>query len=426
MRCVGRSLVGGGSAAEFRYYDMFSCAPDGTTAAEGDENARDGAVWHAALSGYVALVEQQTGAGRGFFLACRSALPAFASALVDSYRSDVGMHMTAGEFVESKEMWFLRRANDRNRRRLLARAAAALEIEIPTSADALAHTSADAPRLASCCLETLLEDVQLADARDVLASECTPLGSEPRTAKRVRVVRHFLGCVDARAARGPVLMDMGRQQGLAAFLPLDSEALTVEEMRTRTFPLLASDELTLLPVVNVRDKSRADSEFAQHIVRELPTLEPEDVLYAAEHTQTALPARVQALCVGRVGMHARRYPEQLGTVLYPSQPTVMLPENDHASTFEHDLPAVRVSRKDTKRFLKSLADVLIQDISVSVEAQTAPEARAAAAGSDTVVCLELDAAMLETVQYLTAPQHPPVPVFRLAPCRAAHACAPLR
>jgi len=415
--CGALSLAGGDSAAHHMYYDMYTLTQDGAEASVHDVSARDGAEWRATLTGYVALVQQNTGAGAGFFLACRSSLPVFGGALVGSYRSDVGAHMSVGDFAESKEVWFLRHANNRNRRRLLAMAAAALDLTIETCVDNLASDPANAPKLAVNCAETLFEDLQHGDLHDALANECAPLGSAPHTNAHVRVVRHFIGCVDAGRARGPVLFDMGARQGLAAFMPLEAQHLALESATGLTFPMLQTAALALLPVVNVHEKTRNDAEFAHNIVRELPSMEPHDVLYGAQHTSTQLPASVCALCQGPRAMYAKRYPQHLGTVLYPAQPCVMLSETASACRNTCELPQFLITALENRRFTSTPTQTLLQHMAFSIKNKVEDKAEDTAADAEPV-CLEVDTTLLETALYLAAPSHPLVPLLLFKPVAA--------
>jgi hypothetical protein len=408
------NTAGGAQDGTLYYYDMMDSRPESVDAGSADVNLRDGAVWHACLTGYVVLLEQVGGGDRGFYLACRAALPAFASELVTSWKSDVGAHISVGDFVESKEVWWLRTMNTRNRQRLLAQAAQCLGIHIQTTPDPLTHASAQAYALAAITAEVLIEDVQCLSVHDPTQNECMPRGSVERKAATANVVRHFVGCVDAQAARGPLLLDLGAQQGLAVLLPPGVPLESVEARDKSAFPHLETRELVPLPVVNVHDSSSVHTAIAQRNVHDLPRLEPRDIVFGAEHTNTRLPRRIERLCAGELALRAAQYPQQLPTVLYPSTCATMVPVDHPAPLFEAARDDVQLSPRNRKAFATTALHVLFEDFGVSVRAKPAAP-RQAASTEAARVCIHMDDNMLELAVALAAPGHPMPRLVRLVP-----------
>lgn len=408
------NAAGGAQDGTLHYYDMIECRPENVDSSSADVNLRDGAQWHASLSGYVVLLEQVGGSDPGFYLACRSALPAFATELVTSWKSDVGAEISVGDFVESKEMWWLRTINTRNRQRLLAQAAACLGIRIQTSPDPLTHASTPAYALAAITAEMLVEDVQCLCVHDPAQNECAPRATAPRAARAARVVRHFVGCVDAQTARGPLMLDLSVQQGIAVLLPAGMHLESYEARDASAFPHLSTRELVPLPVVNVLDASSVHAGIAERCVHNLPRLEPRDILFGAAHTSTRLPQRIQKLCAGELALRAACYPQQLPVVLYPSACCTMVPVNCPPLLFEKSDHNVQVSPKPRKAFLSSALHTLFEDMSMTVRAKPPASGAHDAAGS-AVVCLHMDDYMLELAVALAAPGHPMPRVVRLLP-----------
>lgn len=408
------NTAGGAPDGTLHYYDMIDSRPESVDAGSADVNLRDGAVWHACLTGYVVLLEQVGGGDCAFYLACRAALPAFASELVTSWKSDVGAHISAGDFVESKECWWLRTMNTRNRQRLLAQAAECLGIRIQTTPDPLTHASAPAYALAAMTAEVLVEDVQCLSVHDPAQNECMPRGSVERKAATASVVRHFVGCVDAQTTRGPLLLDLGVQQGLAVLLPQGMSLESVEARDKSAFPLLETRELAPLPVVNVQDSSSVHTAIAQRNVHDLPRLEPRDIVFGAEHTNTRLPRRIKRLCTGELALRAARYPQQLPTVLYPSTCATMVPVDYPAPLYETAHDDVQLSPRNRKAFSTTALHMLFEDLNMSVRAKPAAPSRAASTETARV-CIHMDDNMLELAVALAAPGHPMPRLVRLVP-----------
>lgn len=349
-----------------------------------------------------------------FYLACRSGLPLFASELVTSWKSDVGAHMSVGDFVESKEMWFLRDMNTRNRQRVLAQAAEALAVRIHTRPDPHAHPSVPPWPLAATTAEMLYEDVQLQRVLDPAQNECMPQGNAARKRAAASVVRHFVGCTDAYKARGPLLIDLCLQQGLAVLLPPAVALGSLEARDANAFAQLKTQELVPLPVVNVQDSSSVHTSIAQRNVHDLARLEPRDILYGALHTSTRLPCRIQALCAGDLPLRATRYPNQLPTVLYPAGCPMMVPVDHPPLAYEQTDSDAQLSPKARKPFSSTALQVLFEDLSMSVRAKPA-KADSPAVTQSTRVCLHMDKTMLELAVALAAPGHPMPHVLRLVP-----------
>lgn len=408
------NAAGGAQDGTLHYYDMIDCRFESVDTDSADINLRDGAAWHACLTGYVSLLEQVGGADPGFYLCCRSALPVFASELVTSWKSDVGGHVSVGDFVQSKEMWWLRSINTRNRQRLLAQAAECLGIRIQTASDPLAHAGAPAHALAVVTTEMLVEDLQCLSVRDPTQNECMPHGNATPAVKSTQVVRHFVGCVDAHTARGPLMLDLGVQQGIAVLLPGGMQLESCEARDASAFAHLGTRELVPLPVVNVQDTSNVHTAIAERNVHDLPRLEPRDIIFGAKHTNTRLPQRIEHLCASKLALRAACYPQQLPTVLYPSACATMVPVDTPPPMFEKSSNDVHLSPKTRKTFSHTALHTLFEDLSMTVRAK--PTAAGVHASADnTRVCLHMDDNMLELAVALAAPGHPMPRFVRLVP-----------
>lgn len=242
----------------------------------------DAGVWHARLSGEVAVLHAPSGS----FLVCRSGVPDLATELVESVRRDLPPDTTCETFATSKEVWFLEGLARRNRLRILAQFARALGVAVATTPDALAHP--DTPE----------DERTLAVERYGIAHEML-LHDEARA----RVV-HAKGCVRLTPGLEHVPIWLGGTQGMLLW-----------EQPCRTIP---RGDVLLLPTTNLaRTAAHAPNSASHHAVSHA------DVWALEQYGQLRLTAQERRILLHegeRGGCRAVAFPGALPVVLAPHHP----------------------------------------------------------------------------------------------------------
>lgn len=414
---------------EHNYYAMYQCKLDGAEQPAADCALRDGAAWEPRLTGYVALVQQLGATEPAFYLACRSGLPELAGPLVMALKNDLCADASACEYADSKECWFLRQMNHRNRCRLLARAAEALGLQVHTEHDRLAPAGDAGWRVARADFEVLLEDLYTCDVRAPELNDAAPLGAARPAPRTERVARHLRGCVDAHASFGPLVLEIGGAQGFAVFTPEPAATLRLHECEGPALPEHASRELMLFPAVNVRAACAGDVQAVEAETGMLPALRIHDILYGVQQLSTRLPARVCALLEacdrhGEPLVYGKQYPNGLPTVLLPCHPLAYMPvHGDAAEAVDDELatPRIKGVAVETRAYGGAQTEFGMQDLVVTLE--TAPaQAKTLKAGAKKTpgeVCLELDDHALALLCALALPHYANMHAVRLVPCLGA-------
>lgn len=414
---------------EHNYYATYQCKLDGTEQHVQDLALRDGAAWEPRLTGYVALVQQLGAKEPSFYLACRSSLPELAGPLVMALKNDLCADASACEYADSKECWFLRQINHRNRCRLLARAAEALGLPVDTVRDPLAPVGAAGWCVAHADFEVLLEDLYTCNVHEPELNDAAPLGAVRLAPGAERVARHVRGCVDAHACFGPLVLEIGGAQGFAVFTPEPAATLRLHQCEAPALREHASRELMLFPAVNVRAASAADVQTVESETCMLPALRIHDILYGVQQLHTRLPARVRALLEacdrhGEPLVFGKQYPNGLPVVLLPCHPLSYMPVHSgpvDALDDELATPRFKGVAVETRAYGGSLAEFGLQDLVLTLQgAQSRAEARLDATRAPRgEVCLELDDHALALLCALALPHYENMHAVRLVPCLGA-------
>jgi hypothetical protein len=414
---------------EHNYYAMYQCKLDGTEPLLADCALRDGAAWEPRLTGYVTLVQQLGATEPTFYLACRSGLPELAGPLVMALKNDLCADASACEYADSKECWFLRQVNHRNRCRLLARAAEALGLQVDTERDRLAPAEGAGWRVARADFEVLLEDLYTCDVRAPELNDAAPLGAARPAPGTERVARHLRGCVDAHASFGPLVLEIGGAQGFAVFTSEPAATLRLHECEGPALHEHASHELMLFPAVNVRAACAADVQAVEAETGMLPALRIHDILYGVQQLRTRLPARVCALLEacdrhGEPLVFGKQYPNGLPTALLPCHPLTYMPEqSDAVEAVDDELatPRIKGVAVETRAYGDSFAELGLQDLVATLESApaSAKTLQATAKKKPWGVCLELDDHALALLCALALPHYANVHAVRLVPCLGA-------
>ena len=418
---------------EHHFYAMYQCKLDGSEQHMEDLALRDGAAWEPRLTGYVALVQQLGATEPTFYLACRSSLPELAGPLVMALKNDLCVDASACEYADSKECWFLRQINHRNRCRLLARAAEALGLSVVTERDRLAPAGDASWCVAHADFEVLLEDLYTCDVCAPELNDAAPLGAARLAPSTERVARHVRGCVDAHACFGPLVLEIGGVHGFAVFTPEPTTTLRLHQCEAPALREHASRELMLFPAVNVRVASDADVQAVEAETGMLPALRIHDILYGVQQLCTRLPARVCALLEacdrhGEPLVFGKQYPNGLPTVLLPCHPLTYMPvHSDAAGAVDDELttPRIKGVAVETRAYGGSQAELGMQDLVATLEGAPAQVKAQQPTAKKTPgeVCLELDDHGLALLCALALPHYASMQAVRLVPCLGAmHEC----
>jgi len=414
---------------EHNYYAMYQCKLDGTEQLVADCGLRDGAAWEPRLTGYVALVQHLGATEPAFYLACRSSLPELAGPLVMALKNDLCAEASACEYADSKECWFLRQMNHRNRCRLLARAAEALGLELHLEFDRLAPASDAGWRVARADFEVLLEDLYTCDVRAPELNDAAPLGAARPAPRTERVARHLRGCVDAHASFGPLVLEIGGAQGFAVFTSEPAATLRLHECEGAALREHASRELMLFPATNVRAACAADVQAAESETAMLPALRIHDILYGVQQLSTRLPARVSALLQacdrhGEPLVFGKQYPNGLPTVLLPCHQLAYMPvQGDAGEAVDDELatPRIKGVAVEARTYASAQAELGMWDLVATLDSAPAQAKAQQAAAKKTPgeVCLELDDHALALLCALALPHNANMRAVRLVPCLGA-------
>lgn len=293
-------------AGAVNFYPLYELATL-TGAADADHAARDGCVWKPCVrNGMVGFFEQVGGDNPGFFLACVSSVPSLGSELMRAVKSDITGECTAGDFTDSKEIWFLENLARRNRLRCLAKAADLLQLKVFRQGDVLAHPSQAREQLVVEAVGVVYENLYV----DEVAHEAS--------------VIHAKGCLDASHGVGPIPLWLGPGHDIMV-LHADSalRSLSGSENDYCVFAHRSPGErLRAFPAVNLREESLANTERIEQETASLPRLNVGDIMHNMHTQQVAVTdeaARVMNIIDNFGGhvFHGLRYEEPLPLLLCP-------------------------------------------------------------------------------------------------------------
>jgi len=369
------AILQDGRRQDVNFYDAYACAGRRTSApgdAECDACLRDGAPWAPVLSGSVGLYEEQAGGG-GVYLVCCSSMPSVGSEvrarallprvprarsarltrspgaeqLVRALKADLLHTVTARDFCESKEMWFLRSINRRNRLRVILETAACLGLAIPTAADICAHPDDPRQRLAVECCGVSTEFFDSAAVLERNENQTLPLLAFAGDTRRIEVVRHFKGCVDLAQHAGAIPVVVSEAQGVvllttdALFRPgagLDSDAAGIAEAPG------AAGTHCLFPVANVTEDRASHAATIQQEMQLHPHFSLHDIVHHSIFAQTVLARDVAGLASARDAcglnlFYGVQYEAPIPTVVYPHTALRFLPAGPPAAAAAAMAPA---------------------------------------------------------------------------------------
>lgn len=415
---------------EHNYYNLYQSKLDGAADTGHDLALRDSAGWECRLTGYVSLVQQLGCAEPAFYLVCRSGMPELAGPLVMALKNDLNGEVSACEYADSKECWFLRNINHRNRCRLLALAAKAMGLKVETSVDTMATPSEPRVLQAKADIEVLLEDLYTCNVLAPEENDAAPMGTVLRAPKLQRVARHVRGCVDAHATYGPLTLELGGAQGFAVFTHEPVATVRLHECTGPAIPSHSTREIMLFPTLNMHDACAADIQSVDKEAARLPTLRIHDILYSVSQMHTRLPPRVRALlnamdCDGYPLVYGKQYPGGLPTVLLPCHPlshTSAHMEQQESAFDELPMAQLLPVKQGGRAFSQVSNDSMLQELVMDVKITQSADARGATAATDacpTRQCIEFDDHALARLCALALPHYDNICAARLVPCLGA-------
>lgn len=329
------------------------------------------------------------------------------------------MHRTTAlDFCESKEMWFFKNMNRRNRQRLLLQAARSLEVQVAVQRDIYAHEKDEMQELA---LETCGTCTEFFDRAVVF--ERTPnlnlrIEDYASTARPVDAIRHFKGCVDLARHTGPVPVYVSAADGVVVLAP-DAPHRSVRGVENDqcVFPAAtAACAHSLFPVLNIAEDRADHNDKIRTELHAHPQFSLDDIAHHSMYTRTVLSDSVMKMLDARdscgFGMfYGVQYAPPLPIMLYPRtnltfvaacrdapaplHPPPPPPGGGVLHTVHHTLPAVRHH---------ALADCMCAPLRTPLPAvlfgfDDAEHARA----SERHVSLAWDEATVSTIQAMTMP-----------------------
>ena len=206
---VKAEMVSDCERQNFNFYDAFEFmhrvhAQDGE---EADNAIRDGCSWEPALkNGMLGLFQQNDSEGVGFYLVCTCGIPSLASEVFNALKSDVSEHCSVANFIDSKELFCIQNLAQRNRLRLIYKAAEALKLRIKSTVDIMAHEDDPTQQIAVQTCGVSHEYLNLM-ARNV------------SNESQQSVVTHAKGCLDLKTHRGPIPIWIGKGHEVLVMVP---------------------------------------------------------------------------------------------------------------------------------------------------------------------------------------------------------------
>lgn len=375
------AILNDGRKQDLNFYDAYECVSrkgSKTTAASlSDTHMRDAAPWAPSLSGTLGLFEQKTGNSPGFYIVCVSGMPSVGSEvrnvsvcpcvcvgvllsgcvtaeiacvivqLIHALKADLMHRVTALDFCQSKEMWFFKNMNQRNRLRLALQAAQCLRVNVAVQHDMYAHAQ---DTMRTHAVETCGQCTEFFDRALVLERTSNmnlrveEYAGETRT---VDVIRHFKGCVDLAQHAGPVPVYINASEGVVVLAPdIQFRSATGVDNDLCAFPTAADTFThTLFPVLNITEERAENNDKIRAEVLAHPQFCLDDIVHHSIYTRTVLSNDIMKIldardCYGFSRFYGVQYAPPLPVLLYPSThiPFVSTPHTPRAVT----VPRARV------------------------------------------------------------------------------------
>jgi len=262
------------------FYDAFVCMYNSEQDTTGiDESFKDACAWDSVLNGCIGLYTQKCGDVSAFFLVCDSDFTHIASDIVRSMKSDLGNSISAFDFCDSKEMWFLEKIALRNRLRLIQQTAAHLGIGIAEQPDLYAHTTQSSQLLAVPLCSSHVDHIECAeyvDARD----------NAPETR-----VCHYRACINVKDQKGCFPMSLGDTLGYMLVFP--------EKINYQSFAIY-NDTMPftnnyipggthLWPTINISEQSRDNLDKIHAEQSTIVHMTIHDIIYDMRQSNVTIP-----------------------------------------------------------------------------------------------------------------------------------------
>lgn len=237
------------------------------------------------------------------------------------------MHrVSAQEFCQSKEMWFLQNINRRNRLRLILDVAACLKIAVPSTVDIYAHPDDSRRRVAAECCGVCTEFFDSVAVLERNENQTLAVHEFAKDTREIKVVRHFKGCVDLSQHAGAIPVHVSEARGLVvlsaggncrAGAGLANDTLAFSEAIGG-----AVGSHCLFPVINITEDRASHSAKIQQEIQTHAHFSLHDIVQHSIYAQTVLSSDIRRLADAHdacghnlfFGVH---YEPPLPTVVYP-------------------------------------------------------------------------------------------------------------
>lgn len=293
--------------------------------------------------------------------------------LIHALKADLMHRVSALDFCQSKEMWFFKNMNKRNRLRLALRAAQCLDVQVAVQHDIYAHThdpmSTHAVEACGQCSEFFDRAVVL--ERTLNMNLCVEeYAGETST---VDVIRHFKGCVDLAQHTGPVPVYINASEGVVVLTPdIQFRSAIGVDNDLCAFPTAADTFThTLFPVLNITEDRAENNDKIRAEVLAHPRFGLDDIVHHSRYTRTVLSNDIMKIvdardCYGFSRFYGVQYPPPLPVLLYPSTHIrfVSAPHSPRAVTVPraHVEPAVPDAERPEHKTHRSFSDCMCTSV----------------------------------------------------------------
>ena len=232
------------------------------------------------LNGCIGLYTQKCGDVSAFFFVCDSDFTHIASDIVRSMKSDLGNSISAFDFCDSKEMWFLEKIALRNRLRLIQQTAAHLGIGIAEQPDLYAHTTQSSQLIAVPLCSSHVDHIECAehvDARD----------NAPETR-----VRHYRACIDVKTQKGCFPMSLGETLGYMLVFPekINYQSFAIHNDTMPFTNNYIAGGTHLWPTINISEQSRANLDKIHAEQSTIVHMTIDDIIYDMRQSNVTIPS----------------------------------------------------------------------------------------------------------------------------------------
>jgi len=252
---------------------------------------------------------------------------------VRALKADLMHQVTAQDFCQSKEMWFLQNMNRRNRLRIILEAAECLGIAVPSAVDMYAHPDDSRRRVAVECCGVCTEFFDAADVLERNENQTLALAEFARDTQRVAVVRHFKGCVDIAQHAGALPVLVSEAHGLVV-LSADAHfrpgAGLANDAAAFSDAIGGAGAHRLFPVVNITEDRASHRATIQQEMQTHAHFSLHDIVHHSVYAQTVLASDIGRLAdahdaCGLNRFYGVHYEPPLPTVVYPHTALRFLP-----------------------------------------------------------------------------------------------------